>query len=132
MFVVGCIDLKEVQMRFHFSSFEVEIIEFLCVETLEEIDYGVLDLSKIRDYKLREVLEFFVELLSLELRVNYLENDTGIFRVSAVGDRYYYREFGHVIEADSISDLKESVLSENRIWYVFDEVMAEKLVDEWR
>lgn len=119
-------------MRFHFSNFEVEIIEFLCIETLEEIDYGILDLSKIKNYELREVLQFFEELLTLELRGNYLENDTGIFRVSNVGDRYYYREFDYVIEADSISDLKESVLSENRIWYVFDEFLAEELVDEWR
>ena len=114
-------------MRFDFSKYTVEIVEFLCADTLEEIDYGILDLSRIKDYELKEVLLFFEELLSLELRENYLNNNTGIFRVHIVGNRYYYSELDYVIEADSICELKELVLSENRIWYVFDGYSAEKL-----
>ena len=116
-------------MSFDFKEYMVDIVEFLCAETLEEIDYGILDLSKIKDYGLREVLLFFEELLSMELRLNYLENPTGIFRVYIVEDRYFYEEFGYVLEADSISDLRELVLSEERIWYVFDEYLAEKIID---
>ena len=116
-------------MRFD-SGYLVEIVEFLSAETLEEIDYGILDLSKIKDYGLREVLLHFEELLTLELKLNYLENDTGIFRVHAIDGRYCYREFEYVLEADSIVELKELVLSENRIWYVFDECLAEKLINE--
>ena len=43
-------------MEFNFIKYSEEIVEFLSVKTLEEIDYGVLDLSQIRDYGLREVL----------------------------------------------------------------------------
>lgn len=111
-------------MQIEWFKYSVEIEEFLSAQTLEKIDYGILDLSRIKDYELREVLLFFEELLTLELKVNYMENDTGLFRVQAIGERYYYKEFGHVIEADSICELKELVLSENRIWYVFDDILA--------
>ena len=77
--------------------------------------------------ELREVLHFFEELLTMELKVNYMENDTGIFRVHAVDGGYCYREFGRVLEADSIEDLKQRVLGENRIWYVFDEILASEM-----
>lgn len=116
-------------MEFNGFKFSEEIDEFLCVKTLEEIDYGVLDLFKIKDCELMEVLQFFEELLTLELKVNYLENDTGFFRVERIGGKYYYMEFGHVFEADSICQLKELVLAENRIWYVFDYILASNLIE---
>ena len=115
-------------MEFNIQKYSVEIVEFLSVETLEKIDYGILDLSKIENYELREVLCFFEELLSMELKVNYYENRTGCFRVEKYQDRYCYCEFGYVIEADSICELKELVLMENRIWYVFDEILARNLL----
>lgn len=116
-------------MRFDLLKYSVEIVEFLCAKTLEEIDYGILDLSHIRNYELKEVLMFFEELLTLELKLNYLENDTGLFRVHVVGNRYCYKEFGYVLEAGSLCELKELVLGENRIWYVFDEISAQKLIE---
>ena len=113
-------------MQLNWFRYTDEVVEFLNVDTLRKIDYGILDLSKIRNHELREVLMFFEELLSLELRVNYLENDTGLFRVRVIGGKCYYEEFGHVIEADSVCELKELVLAENRIWYVFDDILAGK------
>ena len=103
-----------------------EIFDFLSVRTLREIDYGVLDLSKVEDFELKEVLCFLEDLLTMELKVNYRENETGIFRVHVSRGKYCYCEFDHVIEADSIGELRELVLSENRIWYVFDEISARK------
>jgi hypothetical protein len=44
--------------------------------------------------------------------------------VEVIEDRYYYREFDDVLEARSMKELKDMVLAENRIWYVFDEVLA--------
>lgn len=113
-------------MEINWFRYSQEVVEFLNVNTLRKIDYGILDLSKIRNHELREVLIFFEELLSMELKINYLENDTGLFRVRAVEGRYCYREFGYEIEAGSIHELKELVLSENRIWYVFDEILADR------
>ena len=118
-------------MEFNFIKYSEEIVEFLSVKTLEEIDYGVLDLSQIRDYGLREVLCFFEEILTLELKVNYLENDTGLFRVQFLGGRFTYQEFGHVLEADSICELRELVLSENRIWYIFDDILASEFLRQF-
>jgi hypothetical protein len=117
-------------MELNLVKYSMEIVEFICAETLKQIDYGVLDLSKIRDNELREVLLYFEELLTLELKMNYSNNGTGIFRVSVIAGRYVYEEFGCVIEADSIFELKELVLSEDRIWYVFDEISAEKTIME--
>ena len=104
-----------------------EIIDFICAETLYKIDYGILDLSKIPDCKLREVLYYHADLLEVELKLNYLENPTGIFRVRKSNNRYYYEDFEHVIEADSIEELRELVLNDSGIWYVFDEIQAKKL-----
>ncbi len=115
-------------MRFDWFRYSQEVVEFLNVDTLREIDYGVLDLSKIANHELKEVFQFFEELLKLELKVNYLENGTGLFRVHVVENRYCYEEFGYVIEADSIVELEELVLSENRIWYVFDDILADELM----
>ena len=111
-------------MQLSWVKYSQEVVEFLNVDTLRKIDYGILDLSRIRNPELRGVLIFFEELLSLELKVNYLENDTGLFRVRAVEGGYLYNEFGYEVEADSISELKEMVLAEDRIWYVFDEISA--------
>jgi hypothetical protein len=57
-----------------------------------------------------------------------MENSTGIFRVHAVDGGYCYREFGNVIEADSIDELMELVLGENRIWYVFDDLLSDEII----
>ena len=114
-------------MDFNLVQYAMEIMDFLCTETLEDIDLGVLDLTFVRNPELRQVLCFIEEVLALELKVNYLENATGIFRVHVNSNGYYYKEFGYVIEADSLGELKEMVLSENRIWYVFDEELAGKL-----
>ncbi|MBR4448533.1 hypothetical protein [Methanobrevibacter sp.] len=115
-------------MEFNWDKYTVEIGEFLNVETLREIDYGILDLSGIKDCELKEVLLFFEELLTMELKLNYLENETGLFRVQVIENKYYYNEFGYIIESDSIYELKELVQSENRIWYVFDEILAGRLL----
>ncbi len=104
-----------------------EIIDFLSVETLEKIDYGVLDLSDIKNYELREVLYSYGELLEMELHYNYLNNSTGIFRVSVSHERFYYCESDIVLEADSLDELRHLVLSQKRIWYVFDCMLFENL-----
>ncbi len=114
-------------MELNLTRFTAEIIDFLCTDTIRDIDYGILDLSYVDDFELREVLYALGEVLTLELKVNHLENNTGIFRVQLERNRYYYREFGYVIEADSLVELKELVLAENRIWYVFDEDLLESL-----
>ena len=111
-------------MELNWFKYSKEVVEFLNVNTLKKIDYGILDLSQIKNHELREVLVFFEELLTIELKVNYLENCTGLFRVQAIEGKYYYHEFGYVIEADTIFELKELVLAENRIWYVFDNISA--------
>lgn len=114
-------------MELDLVRYAAEIVDFLSADTLEKIDYGVLDLSEVEDVELRGVLCFFEDLLTLELKVNYFENTTGIFRVHLDGEGFSYREFGHVIEADSLDDLRELVLAENRIWYVFDDFLASGL-----
>ena len=124
---MGSIDLNEVIMELNWLRYSSEIADFLSADTLKEIDYGVLDLSNVVDFELRQVLGFLEELLTLELKVNYYENETGMFRVQFFEGKYCYTEFGHVIEADSICELKELVLNENRIWYVFDEILAQEL-----
>lgn len=105
-----------------------EIVDFLSVETLEKIDYGVLDLSKIKDYELKETLYYYGELLEAELRYDYLKSTTGLFRVSAGNGKFYYCEFDIALEAESIAELKDLVLSQNRIWYAFDEVKAREVM----
>lgn len=117
-------------MEIDWDRYRVEIVEFLNVETLRQIDCGILDLSGINDYELKGVLLFFEELLFTELKVNYLKNDTGIFRVSIIRGKYCYNEFGHIIEADSIDELKRLVISQNRIWYVFDDILAEEIMSK--
>lgn len=114
-------------MEIDLTRFKREIFDFLCTQTIQEIDLGVLDLSYVEDIELKGALCFFREVLTLELKVNYLENNTGIFRVQYENGRYCYREFGYVIEADSLVELKDLVLAEDRIWYVFDEELLENL-----
>lgn len=108
-------------MDFNLTHLAGDIVEFICVDTIRDIDLGVLDLSHVREGELREVLLFFGEVLTNELKVNYMENNTGIFRVELRQNRFYYNEFGHVLEADCLDELKQQVLQEGRIWYVFDE-----------
>lgn len=109
------------------ERYKPEIIDFVSVETLTEIDYGILDLSRIMDFELKDVLYYCAELLEVELRLNYKINDTGIFRVRRSGDVFLYEEFGEVLEADSICELEELVLRDCRIWYVFDEIQAKEM-----
>lgn len=109
-------------MRTYLSIFKREIMDFCCSDTLREIDYGVLDLSKVKDAELKRALHFQEELLAVELEINYLENGTGIFRVSLEGEFWCYRQGKEVICASSLAELREIVESENRIWYVFDEL----------
>jgi hypothetical protein len=108
-------------MSLDFVKYTNEIIEFKNAETLEAIDWGVLDLGHIRDLELKDVLLKIEEELTLELRRNYEVNSTGIFRVSHGNGIWSYREFKCVIRADSLPQLKDKVISQNRIWYVFDE-----------
>ena len=114
-------------MRVKLAKFSSEITDFLTIETVKAIDYGVLDLHKVENRELREVFYFFEELLAVELELNYLENKTGIFRVSKENDFWYYRQERHVIRACSLEELKRKVIVENRIWYVFDENLVKRL-----
>lgn len=114
-------------MRVKLAKFSSEITDFLTIETVKAIDYGVLDLHNVENRELREVFYFFEELLAVELELNYLENKTGIFRVSKENDFWYYRQERHVIRACSLEELKRKVIVENRIWYVFDENLVKRL-----
>ena len=107
-----------------FDKFRNEIIEFMSKETLEAIDWGVLDLGHIGNCELKEVLLAMEATLTLELENNYRHNSTGIFRVSLEGRFWCYEERDIRIKANSIGDLKRLVESQNRIWYVFDEELG--------
>ena len=100
-------------------TFTQDILDFICVETVEAIDFGILDLAHIKNYELKKSLMFVSELLELELKENYLTNTTGIFRVSYSG--------GCIIKAKSVIELKKEVTHQNRIWYVFDEYLYENI-----
>lgn len=110
------------------DRFRYDIIEFMSKETLEAIDWGVLDLGHIKNYELKEILLALEATLTLELENNYINNSTGIFRVSFKGQFWCYEENGIEIRAKSIGDLKRIVESQNRIWYVFDEELGGKCV----
>ena len=114
-------------MRVKLAKFSSEITDFLTIETVKAIDYGVLDLHNVENRELREVFYFFEELLAVELELNYLENKTGIFRGSKENDFWYYRQERHVIRACPLEELKRKVIVENRIWYVFDENLVKRL-----
>lgn len=100
-----------------------EVVEFLNADTLKAIDYGVLDIGHVRNHELKRVLTFLEDMLTLELELNYLENRTGCFRVSVNGECWCYKERNNVIEAESLVELKKQVISQNRIWYVFDDAL---------
>ena len=103
------------------AKYTTEILEFLTSETLEAIDWGVLDLGHIKDLELKCVLMVFEKSLTLELKDNYRNNGTGIFRVGYADGIWYYEEFGYMIKARNLEELKKIVIDQNRIWYVFDE-----------
>lgn len=114
-------------MEIDLSKYADEILDFLRTETLYAIDCGTLDLGRIRNVELKEVLYYFEELLTAELLLNYRQNGTGIFRVYRFGDIWCYCEMQCVITASSCSELERNVISQNRIWYVFDENLASKV-----
>ena len=98
-----------------------EILEFITTETLRAIDWGVLDLGHVKDLELKSILTVLEKSLTLELKDNYKNNSTGIFRVSHCNGLWCYEEFGFRVKAEGLDELKEIVIGENRIWYVFDE-----------
>lgn len=59
--------------------------------------------------------------LTLELKENYKNNSTGIFRVRYTNGFWCYEEFGCKIKTRDLNELKKIVIAQNRIWYVFDE-----------
>lgn len=108
-------------MRQDLVKYTTEILEFLTTETLEAIDWGVLDLGQVKDLELKSVLRIFERSLTLELQDNYKNNSTGIFRVRYDDDFWCYEEYGYTIKAESLDELRKIVVGQNRIWYVFDE-----------
>ena len=115
-------------MRDSLVKYQADVVEFLNEDTLKAIDYGILDLGNIRDYELKMVLRHVESILTLELKLNYRFNSTGIFRVSKSNGCWCYRRDNHIIRAPSIRELKEHVIRENQIWYVFDEILAENIL----
>ena len=107
----------------------MNIDEFLTVKTLEAIDWGVLDLSKVRIEK-RQILYRVEFLLTSELRDNYANNSCGIFRVSRVENLWVYSDkiTSRQFSAESIQKLEEIVVESNSIWYVFDEELARGII----
>lgn len=108
-------------MSLDLLKYKYEILEFLTSETLCAIDWGVLDLGHIKDMELKSVLMHFEKALTLELKENYKNNSTGIFRVRCVNGIWCYEEYECIIKAENLKDLKEIVIDQRRIWYVFDE-----------
>lgn len=113
-------------MEIDFEISTSEIMDFLCTNTLYEIDCGILDLGHV-DAELKSTLRYLEALLTSELLLNYRINCTGIFRVYRFGDIWCYCERHCVIAADSCRELEDKVVSQNRIWYVFDEYQASKV-----
>lgn len=107
----------------------MEIKEFLTAKTLEAIDWGVLDLSKV-SIEERHIVYHFEFLLTSELKENYRSNSCGIFRVKRVEnvwvylDKITFQEFS----ASSLEKLEEMVLDSDNIWYVFDEELAREVI----
>ena len=56
-------------MDFDIKQYSGEILEFLSEYTLRDIDYGVLDLTGIKDYNLRAIFYYLSDLLYLELYI---------------------------------------------------------------
>ena len=124
--VVEFIDI-EVHML-DFDKFRYDIIEFMCEDTLEAIDWGVLDLRHNKNRELKEILFTLETALTLELENNYKNNTTGIFRVSREDQYWCYEENDIRIKAENLRDLKRMVKSQNRIWYVFDRELGGRCV----
>ena len=103
----------------------MSINNFLTSSTLEAIDWGVLDLSKV-DAKKRKILRHFEAMLTYELKENYKNNSFGIFRVSRIEDMWVYsdRITSQVFESHDIYELKKKVIKSDNIWYVFDDQLA--------
>lgn len=110
-----------------FEIYTQEILEFVTKETLEAIDWGILDWGHVKNYELKRIFLVIENVLTLELEQNYLENRTGIFRVSKMGKFWYYKEFGITIKAESLEELEEIIAAQNRIWYIFDEDLFNKI-----
>lgn len=110
-------------MRVSSVRYMDEIVDFVSAETLRAIDWGILDLSHIKDMQLKSILLLLEDALTMELERNYKENNTGIFRVSCLKGVWYYKEREFVIRADSLKELEMSVKSQEKIWYVFDEYL---------
>ena len=113
-------------MQIDLAEYASETLDFLCTDTLYEIDCGILDLSDVEDVELRQVYRFLEELLTVELLLNYRKSATGIFRVYRFGQIWCYCDGRHVITALTCSELEENVLCEGGIWYVFDYDLAER------
>ena len=113
-------------MGIDLDKYASEVLDFLCTDTMYEIDCGTLDLGCIRDVELREFFRYMEELLYVELLLNYMQSATGIFRVHLFGDVWCYCEGQCVITAESLCELRQSVISQNGIWYVFDETLARR------
>jgi hypothetical protein len=96
-------------MRVCLTKFTDEVADFLTNETLKAIDYGILDLHHIKNRELRNVFYFLEELLTVELELNYLENETGIFRVCRRGNFWYYKQGKHIIKAICLDELKKLI-----------------------
>lgn len=111
-------------MRINSVKYIDEIVEFVSAETLKAIDWGILDLSHVKDMQLKSILLLLEDALTMELERNYRENNTGIFRVSRIRDVWYYTEREFVIHADSLKELEMRVRAQNKIWYVFDEYLT--------
>ena len=107
----------------------MEISEFFTANTLEAIDWGVLDLSAF-DVESLSTLYVYEAILSRELRDNYENNPSGIFRVRRREDMWVYTDklLSVEIVADSICELKYEVISTDAIWYVFDEELAKEVI----
>ena len=115
-------------MRQGLLKYTEEILEFLTKDTLEAIDWGILDLGHIKDLELKSVLMVYERALTLELKDNYKNNGTGIFRVRHYGEIWCYEEFGYVIEAENLEELRQMVTGQKRIWYVFDEYSIDGVI----
>lgn len=114
-------------MEISLAKYTDEVSDFLCADTLNEIDCGTLDLGHIGNIELREVFYYLEEILTVELLLNYRLNGTGIFRVYLFGDIWCYCEGQCIITAESCRELRKSVISQNGIWYVFDKTRAKRI-----
>lgn len=114
-------------MSLNLVKYTEEIVEFINADTLKAIDWGILDLSHVKDMELRHTLLLIEEVLTIELESNYMKNGTGIFRVSLSENAWCYRDSEGTIKADSLAELEMEVERQNKIWYVFDEYLFKNI-----